>query len=226
MYNSYVDPKCELPCPTLVNWTMLLDLELVLVEVGTCVNSFLLTPVNSHVRGKHAPVKLDFGSYSVNDFVYSDRRKRVRPTLVYQNLSAIFYDYKHREFYQTSLPALSTSVLDLKQISYKECGVAHRIVMNSVSPHSGTFFLHGVIDDVFDADVSLDACLPDVLPDLSKLKARAFTLLQLRANWGSTEADSDERKRILSYLDRLDIASRYILIKRMVDSDGASEDIR
>ena len=62
--------------------------------------------------------------------------------------------------------------------------------------------------------------------DLSKLKARAFTLLQLRANWGSTEADSDERKHILSYLDRLDIASRYILIKRMVESDGASEAIR
>jgi len=124
------------------------------------------------------------------------------------------------------LPALSTSVLDLKQISYKECGEAHRIIMNSVSPHSGTFFLHGAIDDVFDADVTLDACLPEVLPDLSKLKARALTLRQLRANWESTNSDSDDLTRIVSYLNRLDIASRYILIKRMVEADGASETIK
>lgn len=98
--------------------------------------------------------------------------------------------------------------------------------MNSVSPHSGTFFIHCVVEDVFDANVNLDECLPDVLPDLSKLKARALTLSQLRSNWGSMNADSDERKRVLSYLNRLDIASRYILIKRMVEADGSSADIQ
>jgi hypothetical protein len=226
MYNSYVDPKCGLPCPQLVNWTALLDLELVLIEVGDCVNSFLLTPVNSHVEGKHAPVNLDLGPYSVKDFVYGDRRKQVMPTLVYQNLSAIFYCYKHNAFYQTSLPVLSDAILDLKHISYKVCGTAHRIVMNSVSPHSGTFFMHEVVDDVFDADVRLDVRMPDDLPDLTKLRARALTLNQLRTNWESTQANSAGRKRILAYLKRLDCASRYILIKRMVESDGVSEDIQ
>lgn len=209
MLNRYLDPKCDLPCPDLVDWKFLVGRPLVIIEVGPRMDAILTLPTEKHA----VIVQFADAHYSVKDLSYN-RRKRIRPQLIRSVHQAILYDPMTTIFYQTKFPhVFGQSGFDGVS-TYAESGVPELMTLVTPAPTAGIFNLYPTIA----TGLALTAVdMPHKVPELSKLCPRHFTFDQITAYWSAqrTAGDVELQNRIRDCLAELDIASRYIFIKRM-----------